>query len=46
VLFRHGTRLYTCNGLDNTASIIGATAQQAVVTIPGGKRLWGVVLDD
>jgi YVTN family beta-propeller protein len=44
-LSRDGTRLYTCNGLDNTVSV-DTTSQKVIATIPGGKRPWGVVLDD
>jgi YVTN family beta-propeller protein len=45
-LSRDGTRLYTCNGLDNTVSVVDTTSQKVVTTIPVGQRPWGVVLDD
>jgi YVTN family beta-propeller protein len=41
-----GSRLYTCNGLDNTVSVIDTATNQAIATIPVGRGPWGVVIDD
>ena len=40
------TRLYACNGLDGTVSVIETTTHQVSATIQVGPRPWGVVLDD
>jgi YVTN family beta-propeller protein len=45
-LSRDGTRLYACNGLDGTVSVIDTTMHQVSATIQVGSRPWGLVIDD
>jgi YVTN family beta-propeller protein len=45
-LSRDGSRLYTCNGIDNTVSVVDTVAQKEIDKIAVGDMPWGVVIDD
>jgi YVTN family beta-propeller protein len=43
---RDGSRLYTCNGVDNTVSVVDTTSNKTVVAIAVGEGPWEVIIDD
>jgi YVTN family beta-propeller protein len=45
-LSKDGTRLYACNGVSGTLSVVDTVAQKEISTVEVGNMPWGVVLDD
>jgi YVTN family beta-propeller protein len=45
-LSRNSSRLYTCNGVDNTVSVVDTAAKKQIAAIAVGSGPWGVIIDD